>query len=119
MCHESDESHCSIVPWAMRLLLAEIPMYNNKQVMTMNRLFRLRRSVQTMISNLEKGLNPDGEVILSEDAERRVSLGLKMWRDRERQVLYSLVNCCVLHQDYESAVKCLDMLRSVETEENR
>ena len=26
-------------------------------------------------------------------------------------MLYSLVNCSILHQDYESAVKCLDMLQ--------
>ena len=38
---------------------------------------------------------------------------MECWKERERQILTSLVNCSVAHQDYESAVKCLDMLREV------
>ena len=71
-----------------------------------------------MLKNLEKGLNADGEVMLEEKSEERRAVGVDIWKQRERQVLYSLVNCCVLHQDFESAVKCLDMLREVETREN-
>ena len=71
-----------------------------------------------MLENLEKGLNADGAVMLEDKAEERRAVGIEMWRQRERQVLYSLVNCCVLHQDFESAVKCLDMVREVETREN-
>lgn len=108
----------SLAPWSLRLLLAELPMYNNKQVVTMNRLFRLQRSIRKMLGNLEKGLNADGEIMLEEKSEERRAVGIEMWKQRERQVLYSLVNCCVLHQDFESAVKCLDMLREVEIREN-
>ena len=71
-----------------------------------------------MLGNLEKGLNADGQVMLEDKTEERRAIGIEMWKQRERQVLYSLVNCCVLHQDFESAVKCLDMLREVETSEN-
>ena len=35
----------SLAPWSLRLLLAELPMYNNKQVVAMNKLFRLQRSI--------------------------------------------------------------------------
>jgi len=108
----------SLAPWSLRLLLAELPMYNNKQVVTMNRLFKLQRSVRKMLENLEKGLNADGGVMLEDKSEERRAVGIEMWKQRERQVLYSLVNCCVLHQDFESAVKCLDMLKEVETREN-
>ena len=51
-----------------------------------------------MLSNLDQGLDADGAVILGSDAEERRAVGLRVWRDRERQLLYSLVNCCVLHQ---------------------
>ena len=51
-----------------------------------------------MLSNLDQGLDADGAVILGSDAEERRRVGLRVWRDRERQLLYSLVNCCVLHQ---------------------
>ena len=71
-----------------------------------------------MLENLEKGLNADGGVMLEDKSEERRAVGIEMWKQRERQVLYSLVNCCVLHQDFESAVKCLDMLKEVETREN-
>ena len=108
----------SLVPWSLRLLLAELPMYNSKQVAAMNKLFKLRKIVQQMIKNLENNLNADGDVMLDADAEERRNIGLEIWRERERQVLYSLVNCCVLHQDYESAVKCLELLKQVELQEN-
>ena len=36
----------SMAPWSLRLLLAELPSYNSKQVAAMNRLFRLRRAVR-------------------------------------------------------------------------
>ena len=51
-----------------------------------------------MLSNLDQGLDADGAVILGSDAEERREAGLRLWRERERQLLYSLVNCCVLHQ---------------------
>ena len=70
-----------------------------------------------MLGNLVKGLNADGEIILEDNLKKEGPLALKCGK-RERQVLCSHVNCCVLHQDFESAVKCLDMLREVETSEN-
>ena len=110
----------SIVPWSLRLLLAELPMYNNKQVPAMNKLFHLLRVVRKMIDNLEKGLLPDGDVDLesSDGTKSDKSSAIACWRARERQVLYSLINCSIYHHDYESAVKCLDMLQEKELEEN-
>ena len=80
--------------------------------------FKIKNNFRQMLENLEKGLNADGEIMLDDKSEERREIGLKMWKQRERKVLYSLVNCCVLHQDFESAVKCLDMLREVESQEN-
>jgi tetratricopeptide (TPR) repeat protein len=110
----------SIVPWSLRLLLAELPMYNNRQVPAMNKLFQLMRTVRKMIDNLEKGLQPDGDVDLETDDGTRSdrSSAISCWKGRERQILYSLINCSIFHHDYESAVKCLDMLQEKELEEN-
>ena len=52
----------------------------------MNKMFKLRRMIQQIISNLEKGLNADGEVMLADDAKERRRIGLEMWKERERQV---------------------------------
>jgi len=106
----------SLVPWSLRLLLAELPMYNNKQVPAMNKLFRLQRTIKKMIENLEKSLQPDGSINL--EGSIIDSSAVSFWKSRERQVLYSLINCCIIHHDYESAVKCLDMLHEKELEEN-
>ncbi len=59
----------------------------------MNRLLRLLHTVR--------------ELVDSQEAGRAV------WREREVMVLHSLVNCAVMHQDFESAVMCLDMLTEV------
>merc|ERR1719318_1541230 len=73
-----------------------------------------------MIDNLEKGLQPDGEVDLETGDGTRSdrSSAISCWKGRERQILYSLINCSIFHHDYESAVKCLDMLQEKELEEN-
>ena len=103
----------SLVPWGLRLLLAELPSYNNKQVVAMNRLLRLQRLVKEIIGNLEAGMEADGQA--GDCGEEKQRLGLEIWRERERQVVRCLVNSCLLHQDYEAAVKCLQMLKEVET----
>ena len=46
----------SLAPWSLRLLLAELPMYNNKQVVTINRLFRLQRSIRYQRSDEYKSI---------------------------------------------------------------
>ena len=60
----------SLVPWPMRLLLAELPGHCGRQVEGMNKLFRLLTTVRTMLSNLTNGLLPDGQPDL------QVTLGL-------------------------------------------
>merc|ERR1719427_37088 len=96
----------SLAPWSLRLLLAELPSHAGQQVAAMNKLFRLLRTVGQMLKNLEAGRAADG----SEGGEA----GAQCWWARERQVLYSLVNVSIRHQDYESAVKCLELLQHVE-----
>ena len=71
-----------------------------------------------MISNIENGQHVTGDGMNENYSGTTREMGIKLWKKRERDVLYSLVNCCVLHQDYESAVKCLNMLKEVELPEN-
>ena len=46
----------SLAPWSLRLLLAELPMYNNKKVVTINRLLRLQRSIRYQRSDGYKSI---------------------------------------------------------------
>ena len=82
-----------MMPWTLRLLLAELPGHCGRQLEAMNRLLRLLRTVRELLGGQEAGR--------------------AVWREREVMVLHSLVNCSVMHQDFESAVKCLDMLAEV------
>jgi len=105
----------SMVPWSMRLLLAELPQHQGKHMVATNNLFKLLASVRKIVANIDAGLAPDGGVWLEAKPEEREG-ARRRWRGRERQILSSLVNCSMSVGDYESAVKCLDMLAEVEEE---
>jgi len=107
----------SLAPWRMRLLLAQIPGFCGKCTESVDRLFRLLARVRKMIWNLKSGLAVDGSVILDSEKNNDTQEALECWSEHERQVLYALVNCCLTGKDYESAVKCLDILKKVEKEE--
>lgn len=99
----------SMAPWPLRLLLAELPSHCGRQVEGMNRLFRLLSTVRAIIANIQGGLLPQGGPDLGGLVGDRAA-AVAAWRGRERMVLTSLANCSIQHQDFESAVKCLDML---------
>merc|ERR1719495_1725105 len=96
-------------PWSMRLLLAQIPAYCNKYITSLDRLFGLLFSVRDMLQHLAKGLAADGSVWLDAGDEERAE-AVDCWKERERQVLYSLINSSIAGNNFESAIKCLDML---------
>lgn len=108
----------SMVPWTMRLLLAELPQHQGKYMVATNNLFKLLASVRRILANIEAGLSPDGGVWL-ESKQEESEMAVSRWRSRERQVLRALVNCSLSGGDYESAVKCLDMLAEVEEEDKQ
>lgn len=106
----------SLAPWSMRLLIAQIPGLSGKHIQSFNKLFSLLFSVRTMIKNLENGLAADGSVWLEAGEEERRDAA-ECWRERERQVLYSLINNSIASSDFESGIKCLDLLVPVERPE--
>jgi len=108
----------SLAPWSMRLLLAQLPGLCGKHIDSFNRLFALHFSLKDMLRNLAKGLAPDGQVWLDATPEE-IQSAESCWKDRERQVLSALVNNAIAASDIQSAIKCLDMLCGVESEERR
>jgi len=108
----------SLAPWSMRLLLAQLPGLSGKHVLTTNKLFALLFAVRKLIANLTAGLAADGGVWLdATDDERRAAS--ECWRERERRVVYSLINNAISCADFESAIKCLDMLVPIEKDERK
>jgi hypothetical protein len=45
----------SLVPWSLRLLVAQLPALCGKHTAGLNRLFKLLASVRTMLDNINKG----------------------------------------------------------------
>ena len=45
----------SLVPWSLRLLVAQLPALAGKHTLGINRLFRLLATVRIMLDNINKG----------------------------------------------------------------
>ena len=55
----------SLVPWSLRLLLAELPHYLGRTSSAVNRLFGLLATIRRMLDNVRSGLALDGELWLA------------------------------------------------------
>ena len=45
----------SLVPWSLRLLVAQLPALCGKHATGLNRLFKLLSTVRTILENIDKG----------------------------------------------------------------
>ncbi|XP_023231905.1 trafficking protein particle complex subunit 12-like isoform X2 [Centruroides sculpturatus] len=61
-----------------------------------------------ILQNLKNGFSEDGSEANMTDTIRKMSI--QLWEERERRILYSLVNCVLSLKDYVMAVKLLDLL---------
>nr|CAD7455995.1 unnamed protein product [Timema tahoe] len=95
----------SMVPFAFRLLLAELPQYTGKYKDALNKLHTL---LATVLNNLTTGLCEDGSPAELSTADRSESK--KIWKSREARVLHSIINCALYQKDYSLAVEVLELL---------
>ncbi|TRY61260.1 hypothetical protein TCAL_04212 [Tigriopus californicus] len=102
----------SMVPFAFRILIAEIPQYLGKYHETLDRLYALLATVKKIQDNLLKGKAEDGSKCQFSESDRLASQAL--WRKREIRVLYSLANSSIIQRDFESAITNLEILLEVE-----
>ncbi|KAM3871473.1 trafficking protein particle complex subunit 12 [Diretmus argenteus] len=93
----------SMVPFSMRLLLAELPQYLTKPQEALDRLHNLKTVCHTILDNLEQGLAEDGSMVTVTQENRQASL--ELWRSRLSRVMYSMANCLLLMKDYILAVE--------------
>ncbi|XP_071447138.1 trafficking protein particle complex subunit 12 [Hetaerina americana] len=102
----------SVAPFALRLLVAELPAYVPSSAgsgggceRALDNLYALLSTVEKVLLNLRGGLREDGaQVALSEDDR---SKSIQLWSERRKRVLFSVTNCAVYAKDYELAVKTL------------
>ncbi|XP_067006272.1 trafficking protein particle complex subunit 12 [Anabrus simplex] len=100
----------SMVPFAFRLLVAELPQYLLKPQEALERLHSLLAVVRKILNNLKSGLCEDGSPAELSANDRTESK--KLWSGREARVLHSIVNCALYQKDYSLAVEVMELLLS-------
>nr|XP_026490218.1 trafficking protein particle complex subunit 12 isoform X2 [Vanessa tameamea] len=82
----------SLVPFSLRLLIAELPMHANKPEEAMDRLYAMLDVIEQMIANLNEGKTEDGTGTISIEDQNE---SLRLWTARQTRVLHSIVNCAI------------------------
>lgn len=94
----------SLVPFSLRLLVAELPSHIGKPDEAVDRLYAMLDTIQTMLSNLREGKSEDGSATI---AEQDKAESVRLWMGRETRVMHSLVNCAIAMKDYRQAANIL------------
>lgn len=105
----------SMVPFAMRVLWAELPGHSGKPAETLDRLYRLLSVVDAMIENLNSGLSADGGSSVLPPPEM-LAAASETWRRRRLTLLYSTANVLMMTKDVDSAVLLWDRIADEETD---
>jgi len=106
-----------MVPFAFRLLLAELPQHLGKQHETLDRLYTLLAKVREVLQNLSAGKAEDGQMSkMSADDHMAAT---ELWQLREQRILYSLANCAILQKDFDMAVDNIETLLSLSQSDER
>ncbi|GAB6033487.1 hypothetical protein CHUAL_013372 [Chamberlinius hualienensis] len=98
----------SMVPFALRVLLAQINTCVGKYGEALDRLYTILGIVLNIIENVEQQHLEDGSVAELSEVQRQESLAL--WKRREEKVLYTIVNCLVAQNDFLSAYSLLESI---------
>ncbi|KAL0279564.1 UNVERIFIED_CONTAM: hypothetical protein PYX00_001094 [Menopon gallinae] len=98
----------SIVPFSLRLLVAQMPAYIDKHQLALTRLHAVLATVRKILANLEKGFFEDGTP--SEIGPEAKAESIKLWKCRETRVLHAIVSCSLAFKDYSLAIEVVQML---------
>ncbi|XP_013137876.1 PREDICTED: uncharacterized protein LOC106102831 [Papilio polytes] len=94
----------SLVPFSLRLLIAELPGHVGKPEEAADRLYIMLDIIQQMLSNLQQGKTEDGSGTITEQDKME---SVRLWTGRQTRVLHSIVNCAIALKDYRLASKIL------------
>ncbi|KAH7973393.1 hypothetical protein HPB49_000661 [Dermacentor silvarum] len=98
----------SMVPFAMRLLLAELPQFQGNHCTALNSLYKLLNVVHRILGNLTNGISEDGSLLDMSEQLRQASM--KLWEDRECRIYFAILNCVLNQKDYIVAIKVARIL---------
>ncbi|KAM9700565.1 trafficking protein particle complex subunit 12 isoform 2-T2 [Dama dama] len=100
--HGAFDVPCSMVPFSMRILHAELQQYLGNPQEALDRLHRVKAVCSKILANLEQGLAEDGT--MSSIAQENRQASVQLWRSRLGRVMCSMANCLLLMKDYVLAV---------------
>ncbi|KAF8782129.1 trafficking protein particle complex subunit 12-like isoform X2 [Argiope bruennichi] len=105
----------TMVPFPLRLLLAELPQYQGNYQIALDNLYQILQVIQKILQNVQNGCAEDGTMIKLSDSRRTASL--EIWGLREKRILYSILNCILSQKDYVLAVSIVHTLMERSKEE--
>lgn len=100
----------SMVPFSLRLLLAELPSHVSNDNEAMDKLYVLLEVINKMLTNLREGKTEDGSATLESEQDKEESI--KLWNDRKIRVMHSVANCAISMKQYRHAQSVLTTLAS-------
>uniref|UniRef100_A0A0A9XAH5 Trafficking protein particle complex subunit 12 n=3 Tax=Lygus hesperus TaxID=30085 RepID=A0A0A9XAH5_LYGHE len=98
----------TMVPFQMRILIANIPAYLQKYSLALSRLYSILAVVRQILTNLENGKTEDGSLIELSSKERHIAK--QLWASREARVQHSIVNVALMSKNYVLAIEVLQNL---------
>ncbi|EDV23069.1 uncharacterized protein TRIADDRAFT_57962 [Trichoplax adhaerens] len=99
-----------IVPFAMRIIHAELPQFTGKLNESLDRLYRLHYACLEALNNIKAGLSAEGSVLVSESAAELCDRGMKLWQSRDLRVLFGIGNCLLALKEFSLAVKVFESI---------
>nr|CAG4640765.1 EOG090X0439 [Eulimnadia texana] len=99
----------SMVPFGMRLLLAQLPSLVGRISETQQKLHQILRTVRQILQNIDTFAGDKNSPTDLETAR-------KLWESRERTVNHYLINSTILQRDYRSAIRLLQQQLEVPAE---
>ncbi|XP_045505489.1 trafficking protein particle complex subunit 12 isoform X2 [Colias croceus] len=98
----------SLVPFSLRLLVAELPGHVGKSEEAMDRLYIMLDVIQKMLANLNDNKTEDGSETITEEDKIE---SIRLWSGRRVRVMHSIVNCAIALKDYRLATNTLVTLQ--------
>lgn len=98
----------SLIPFSMRLIHAELPLFFNKFSEALNRLYYLLAVIKRIIVNIDSGYSEDGTNLCSDEVVKNCSL--KIWQKRRSRVLVSCMRVLIASKDYPSVMNIVHNL---------
>lgn len=102
----------SMVPFGLRLLIAELPQYLGKHHEAIDRLHQLLAIIDKIMKNLNNKKLENGQTPNSIELND-IATSVHLWTRRKMKVLYTISNCAILQKDFDLSIMTLEILYEI------